>query len=303
MVTIEQGVMEKIIDYRIIDAKALMSIVVVTYNREKELGECLDSLKNQTFKDFEIIIIDNGEIKHIMDQLRAFNVLYIRLTKNYGLSQGRNVGTLYAKTPIVCSLDDDALADSHYAEAHFEAHKKYDIFALRGKSLPKKSGLIYNEVQNNYDLGSAVQEAYINLEGNSSFKKEILLDIGGFNPKFFGYEGTELSCRIVEKFGDRSKLIYYPEAIIYHDYAQSLLDYLEKIFRHEKMLMALRRNYPAIAHFMKSYKKPIFISFPDNNLFRKGYRNIINTLGKGAKLFARIVGTSIIIIGFTGHIS
>ena len=290
MLTIEKGIIEKIIDYRRKDTKTLMSIIVVTYNREKELHECLDSLKNQTFKDFDIIIIDNGEIKHIMNQLRAFNVLYIRLTKNYGLSQGRNVGTLYARTLIVCSLDDDALADSRFAEAHFEAHKKYDIFALRGKSLPKKSGLIYNEVQKHYDLGSVVREAYIDLEGNSSFKREILLNIGGFDPKYFGYEGVELSFRIIEKFGDRSKLIYYPEAIIYHDYAQSLLDYLEKAFRYKKISMALQRNYPEIIHFMKSYKKPISISFPDNSLSHRGYRYIIKKLGKGAKLFARIVG-------------
>ena len=289
MLTIEPGVIENIMDYRKKDVKTLMTIIVVTYNREKKLIECLDSLKNQTFKNFEVVIVDNGEIRHIMDQLIAFNVLYIKLTKNYGLSQGRNVGAFYAQTSLVCSLDDDAIADSHYAEAHFEAHKKYDIFALRGKSLPQKKGLIYNEVQNTYDIGNSVKETYINLEGNSSFSREMLLDIGGFNPNLFGYEGTELSYRLVDKFGDRGKLIYYPNAVIYHDYAQNLFDYLEKIYRHEKMLIALRKKHPAIVHFMKSYKKSIYSSFLDKSLFRILYQNIIKMLGKSAKLLARIV--------------
>ena len=81
--------------------------------------------------------------------------------------------------------------------------------------------------------------------------------VGGFDPEFFGGEGVELSYRIAQRFG-KEKLIYYPKAVIYHDYAKGMADYLEKLFRHEKMRRKLLRQYPEIEQFIDSYRAKIF---------------------------------------------
>lgn len=256
MIGLPEDKIENIIDCRISSVRALVSVVIVTHNRSLELVECLGYLGKQKLKEFEVIVVDNGEEgEKIISKLSYFNLnlQYIKLKNNYGPSVGRNIGTYYAKTNIVCFLDDDALAEPYWTEAHYKAYQNYQIAGLRGRVLPKRD-LIYNDLQDHYDLGNLIQESYIELEGNCSFRKDILIEVGGFNSDLFGAEGLELSYRIVNRFENKEKLIYYPEAIIYHDFAVNLCDYLEKCFRHKKMMKLLLQGYPDIYKFTKSYK-------------------------------------------------
>jgi GT2 family glycosyltransferase len=256
MISLEEDKIEDIIDCRISSVRTLVSVIIVTYNCRLELVECLNSLKKQKLREFEVIVIDNWEGGKISSRLSDFNLnlQYIKLKKNYGPSIGRNIGICYAKTDIICFLDDDALAESHWTKAHYEVYQKYQIVGLRGKVLPKRD-LIYNDLQSHYDLGSRIQESFVELEGNCSFRKDILIEVGGFNSKLFGGEGIELSYKIVNRLRDKSKLIYYPDVIIYHDYATGLYDYLEKCFRHEKMWRLLLRDSSDIYGFVRSYNR------------------------------------------------
>ena len=126
----------------------------------------------------------------------------------------------------------------------------------RGNSLPRKLRNIYNFFAGNYDLGEKIIPWYINLEGNSSFKKEILVNIGGFNMGINGsggHEGIELSYRILKKYNDKNKLLYYPEAIIYHDYSDNFITYINKIIRHNKNNSQLENTSQDIFNLTKEY--------------------------------------------------
>lgn len=231
-----------------------LSIIVVTYDANYDLIECLDSLQNQSFQDFETIVVDNGRNEKVVGQLRNYGVKYVRLNDNYGPSIARNVGICYARSEIICFLDDDAVGDADLVKMHLTAHQEYDIVGLRGRVLPK-TGVIYNDLQSHYDLGEEVRPSYINVEGNSSFLKEPLVKVGGFNPEMFiFYEGPELSYRLYKECGDKDKMIYYPRAIIYHDYAATLVDYLNKRRKLAKMRGRLAREHPEILAFMEGYR-------------------------------------------------
>ena len=87
-----------------------VSIVVPTYNRIDFLKECLQSIDDQTFRDFELIVVDDAS----SDETEAFLhsrplTQYIRLQQNQGVSKARNVGVRLARGQYICFLDSDDL--------------------------------------------------------------------------------------------------------------------------------------------------------------------------------------------------
>ena len=214
----------------------------------------MDSLSNQTTKDFEILIVDNSDKRDVRPIVSQYVLKYIKLNKNYGLSLGRNVGIKFAQGNIIIFLDDDAIPARDFVENHISAYK-HNIFGLRGKSLPR-TPTIYNYLTTHYDLGDQIIPYVVNLEGNSSFKRDILIDVGGFNPEIKEggiYEGTELTYRIVMRYNDKNRLVYYPDAFIYHDYSNSFIKYLKKQIRSVKHRKILKKQFPDIFKFRSEY--------------------------------------------------
>jgi len=237
---------------RVVNPRA--SVVVVTYAGGQQLLDCLASLAQQSCKDFETIVIDNGKNDSIHAALSSYRVKHILLKRNYGLSIARNIGIEYARGNIVIFLDDDAIACPSLVQSHIEAYGKLDIVGLRGKAIGKTHA-IYNDLQNHYDLGEDIRPAIVNLGGNASFRRDVLIEVGGFNPEFFGHEDVELTYRVVKRYG-KEKTIYYPKALIYHDYADSFKKYLKKQIRHSLMWEKLKEAHPELLSFLEDYRHP-----------------------------------------------
>ncbi|KKH47434.1 glycosyltransferase family 2 protein [Methanosarcina sp. 1.H.A.2.2] len=247
-------IISKIIDPDIKDGLPVLSVVIVTYNTNKDqLEQCLSSLNNQTFKEFEILLVDNNDQLDISDLVSKYTIKYIKLKRNYGVNIGRNVGINFSKGDIIVFLDDDAIPARNFVEAHFNAHNECNMLGLRGKSLPKTSS-IYNHFASHYDLGEKVIPWLMDLEGNSSFKKETLIEAGGFNPELWGHEGIELSYRIISRYKDKSKLVYHPKPIIYHDYSDTFIKYAKKQLRHDRHRVMLNYYFPDLFKFASKYK-------------------------------------------------
>lgn len=256
---LDESIIGEIIDKHTSDMPPKASVVIVTYNNKESLIETLEALKNQTVQNFETLIIDNNNRLKIAEYVVKYKIKYIKLMKNYGLTVGRNVGIKYSKGEIVIFLDDDAIPANNFVEEHIAAHEMYDIFGLRGKSLPKTNS-IYNYLAPHYDLGDLVINYHINLEGNSSFKKNILIEIGGFNPKLQGAgggEGLELTFRAILKYKDKNKFIYYPRAIIYHDFCNTFAKYIKKQLRHAKHRKILMSEFPEIFLLSQEYTSKV----------------------------------------------
>lgn len=232
-----------------------MSVVIVTYNREMFLITLLKSLEKQDFNDFEIIVVDNNSADNTQKIVQNSNLLYIRLNKNYGLSFARNIGIKYAKGNIVCFLDDDADVDNTFTQAHYTAHTHHEILCLRGKALPQKSS-IYNCIPELYDLGNQIIPSPITLEGNSSFKKYVLETVGGFKEDLIihRHEGLEITYRIMKKYQcEPSKIIYYPDAVIYHDYAKSYFNLVTKMYLNQMENLSIRKKSSEMTTYLNKF--------------------------------------------------
>ena len=228
------------------------SVLIVAYNTNWDLIDCLESLKSQSFTNFETLLLDNGENEKVLDELRGYQLRYFRLKENYRPSLARNIGIAHARGEVVCFLDDDAIAHPDFVKNHVQANQIVGVLGVRGKVLPKTNN-IYNYLTQVNDLGEEVIPSYIDLEGNASFARETLLTVGGFTPQVFAGEGAELSYRIFKYYGEANGLVYWPGAIIYHDYSNNWRKYIKKTLRGARTQSYLESLYPDFWEFIESY--------------------------------------------------
>jgi glycosyltransferase involved in cell wall biosynthesis len=227
----------------------VLSIVIVAYKTQNALIDCIESILSQIDPRSELIVVDNGGNEPVQKKLLELNLLYIKNPQNLILSEGRNIGVSFARGDILVFIDDDALVAQNYLDSIFTAFDTQDIFALRGKVLPKTHRRDIVKISH-YNLGKKPINAIINTEGNSAVLKKIYNDFNGMNPLLFGHEGMELSFRIYKEYGIE-KIIYWPDTVIYHDYANTNIKFEEKNKRSTIMdLYLLKRN-----RGMKKYKK------------------------------------------------
>lgn len=190
-----------------------VSVIVPTYNREKEIEKCVSSILNQTLDDFELIIIDDGSTDNTKNIINRFNddrLIYIK-RDNHGIGSSRNYGIDLSKGEYLAFVD----SDDYISEECLE--KMYN------KAKIEKLDIVVCDYYNFYQNGE------INRENISSFdntnlkdKKELLLEINLgpcnklFNKKLFSkdmrfpedikYEDIALVCRLLKKANKIGKI-------------------------------------------------------------------------------------------------
>ena len=112
--------------------KKKISIIIPAYNSELTLSRCLNSLVEQTNKDFEVVIVDDGSIDKTYEIISSFFLkLDIRYyyQKNSGVSAARNLGIEMSNSEYLCFLDADDYYEPNFIEEFLLAiNPKYDIY-------------------------------------------------------------------------------------------------------------------------------------------------------------------------------
>ena len=99
--------------------RPLVSVIVPAYNVEKYLAPCLDSVLNQTFSDFEIIIIDDGSTDRTPEVISKYSIdprIRFLTQQNSGISVARNQGLKMSRGQYLCYIDSDDLIAKDYLE-------------------------------------------------------------------------------------------------------------------------------------------------------------------------------------------
>ena len=98
----------------------LISIVVPVYNVEEYLSRCLDSIINQTYKNIEIICVNDGSTDNSLKILTTYSELDYRIKiisqENQGLSEARNIGIKNSSGEYIGFIDSDDSIDEKYFE-------------------------------------------------------------------------------------------------------------------------------------------------------------------------------------------
>lgn len=187
----------------------MFSVVIPLYNKERYIASTLNSVLNQSFKDFEVIIVNDGSTDRSVEVVKKFDDSRIRLVDqpNAGVSAARNKGIKEAKFDWVAFLDADDRWDVEFLSEIANAIKKYpnNLIFAGGKAMVK-NGVV--ERYTNEFLPQYGQTGVVNLyqimskyngpinSSNSVIRKQHLEKNGLFRIGQKNYEDHDLWIRL-----------------------------------------------------------------------------------------------------------
>jgi len=215
------------------DEFSLVSVIIVNWNGAQFLNNCLSSLKAQTYKKFEIIVIDNGSNDGSVDNLEINwpDIRIERLKKNRGFAAANNLGTRIGKGSWIALLNNDAFPSPEWLQNLINASKKYPEFSFFASRLVMANKTNYIDGMGDiyHVSGIAWRRGHGKLDESHSqtafevfgpcaaaafYPRALFLQIGGFDEDFYCYhEDVDLSFRLRLQ-GHRC--LYVPEAIVKH---------------------------------------------------------------------------------------
>lgn len=216
-----------------------ITVIVVNWNGRQFLEACLGSLRRQIFRDFEIVLVDNGSTDGSTEFVRAGfpEVRLIALTENRGFTGGNIAGYENASGELIVLLNNDTeahprwLEQIHHAALQFpEAGSfasKMMYFDCRNKI--ENCGFNVGTEGTTIDLGrderdgpewSSPREVFGACGGAVAYRQSMLNDIGFLDPDFFMvYEDVDLSFRARLR---GYACMYIPTAVVFHRYRATL---------------------------------------------------------------------------------
>ena len=111
-----------IIILKIIYYNIKISVIIPTYNRETLIVDSINSVLNQTYKNLEVIIVDDGSVDNTqqeIDKIKDNRIKYIKLEKNYGAPNARNIGIKNAVGQLISFQDSDDILYPNKLEKQF----------------------------------------------------------------------------------------------------------------------------------------------------------------------------------------
>jgi glycosyltransferase involved in cell wall biosynthesis len=187
-----------------------ISVIIPAYNRADLIVQALDSVFAQTYKNFEIIVVDDGSTDNTAEVLRPLaeqgSIRYIH-QPNRGVSAARNLGIREAQGNLIAFLDSDDLFEANKLELQVEyitshpevglAHSGFTKFDDDGNDLGYRdtswfSGTIYPDILLYWTTIMAVDTVLI--------PKQVLDDVGLFNETLHIGEDMDLWRRISRKY-------------------------------------------------------------------------------------------------------
>ncbi len=211
----------------------IVSVIILTWNGKQFLTDCLDSLAGQTFREFEVILVDNGSIDGSATYVREQFpwVRQVELRENSGFAKGNNLGFAVATGEFIVTLNNDSkVVPEFLAELVKAVQAAPNIGMVAAKMLnffqidridsvgvmPTTAGIGINVGIGETDNGQYDEPAAVfgPCAGAALYRRSMLEDTGFFDPDFFAYyEDLDLAWR-----GRLTgwQAVTAPKALVYH---------------------------------------------------------------------------------------
>lgn len=202
----------------------LISVVVTVKNEAGNIKDLLDSLVTQ-IPPMEVIIIDAASTDGTQKIVRSYMERYpFIVLHQYAAQRGesRNKGIELAKGSIIAFTDGDCIVNAFWAEEIRRSLGSYDIVGGKTIAMGYEPFKILGRVEV-YHRGNDITYPSCNL----AYRKEVLDEIGGFDPRFVTAEDVDLNYRAVEKgftIGENKKMV------VYHKERSTVLAFFKQAF-------------------------------------------------------------------------
>lgn len=278
----------------------LISIVIPNWNGKRFLADCLDSIRKQTHKQIETIIVDNGSKDGSVEFLKEHypEVKLITYEVNTGFAPAVNAGIRAATGHYVSLLNNDTIVEPLWVEELVKALDEHpEVGSVGCKMLSYEDQTILDGVGDGYrrgglpgrighrekDIGLFDKPRYIlgACGGAAMYRRELFDDIGLFDDDYFAYlEDVDLGLR-AQSAG--YKCLYVPTSVVYHlGCGTTGSGYSPLVVK-----LSSRNNWNTI---VKNIPMPLLIKFLPHIIYWQAFYLAVVTL-RGGQLWPWMVGT------------
>ena len=251
------------------DIKSSVSIVIPHWNNLDVLSECLESISNTNFENFETIVVDNASTDNSVASVRSNypNVKLIENDKNYGYAGGCNIGAEAASGDFLIFLNNDTVQEKDWISNLIKTINSDDkIAAVQPKILnyynrnvfdyaggsgghmdiycfPFARGRIFSFQENDEGQYNNKEKCFWSSGTCFMVRRELFQKSGGFDESFFAHmEEIDLCWRL---YAMGFEVWVEPDSVVYHKNALTLPMYSHKKYylNHRNSLLMLLGNY------------------------------------------------------------
>ena len=255
----------------------LFSLIIPVYNRPKEIDELLESLTRQTYKNFEVLVIEDGstdKCDHLIPKYDELLQIHYFFKPNTGQGFSRNFGFDKSKGDYLIVFDSDCLVPSHYLQTVEDHLNQEHLDAFGG---PDRALESFTAVQQaiSYSMTSPFTTggirgskkrlgAFHPRSFNMGISKQVFADTKGYIITRMG-EDIEFSIRIIEK-GFKTGLI--PEAYVYHKRRTSLSEFYKQLRFFGRARINVGRFYPKEIKLVHIFPLLFTLGIPATMIFK-----------------------------------
>ena len=267
---------------------SMVSIILVTYNSEHYIKECIDSVFNQSYKNIEVIVIDNNSTDSTKTILKNYaKIKVIENKNNTGFAEANNQGYKISNGEYILTLNHDVILEKTYI-------KKIINILKTKKFIASAQGALYRNTSKTKVDSCGI---YLNIGGSAKdikkipkknkeilaccaaatiYKKHIIDKVGFFDPTFISYyEDVDLGIRI-NIAGYKNYCIPKAKAIHHRGNTQNINNLTLSLKNKYKVLRKYKKRKIIIAKVYDILKFPIYMYL--NREFAKKYVKYLKNL-------------------------
>jgi len=286
---------------KMMEKQPLVSVIMPCYNGEKFIGEAIESVINQTCKNWELIVVDDGSTDNSKEIIRQYciadkRIQYIQHKKNKGIPFARNTGIRASKGEYIALLDQDDKWLSNKLDLQLDkfymskpeiglVFGNINIIDSYGCLIYKSKNIKINFAKiNQRDL---VRHLFLNCFIPSitvMFKRKCIKEVGGFDENIlWGGDDYELWLRLANKF----KFAYINKVLGIRRLHRNNYSATERMIRGQMQLIEeVVKKY----HFLNKYKQKSIAQ----RLYQLGrYKQLIGNFAEAKKIYFKAFSTCV----------
>jgi glycosyltransferase involved in cell wall biosynthesis len=192
----------------------LVSIVVCVKDGEKTVGKCIESLLDQTFQDFELIMVDDVSIDRTSEIIKSYDdsrIKYLRNERWRGIAGSRQNGVDFAKGRYIFCTDADCIVNPDWIEEGLSSFS-IDCVGVEGRIVYVREGYVASF--SDYVMENRAGGQF--MTGNVAYRKDILDAVGGFDSELAVLNDREVGLRVMRC----GRICFNKQMIAYHPWVQ-----------------------------------------------------------------------------------
>ncbi len=225
----------------------LISVVIPVRNASQGLESCLDALERQTVPrdEYEVIVVNDGPVDATVEIITDRYGVTLLSQPQKGAAAARNLGARQAQGEILLFTDADCIPEPNWVETMSAPFADQEVSGVCGVVRTRQTSLVARFIQLEYDhryrnVARHPQIDFINT-GTAGYRKEVFTRSGGFREELLGAEDAEYSFRLASA---GYRMIFVPQAIVYHSHPQSIVEYARRKSHYSYWRVLVYRRYP-----------------------------------------------------------